>query len=72
MTANRDAVSPTLLYVCRPPKRTDLEGIKKLTYLKSLLEGDALKLVEGLHLESHYYKEAVKTPSRYVWKGNRN
>ena len=41
-------------------KRTDLEGIEKFTYLKGLLEGDALKLVEGFQLESHYYDEAVK------------
>ena len=41
-------------------KRTDLERIEKFTYLKSLLEGDALKLVEGFNLEAHYYDEAVK------------
>ena len=41
-------------------KRTDLEGIEKFTYLKSLLEGEALKLVEGFNLEAHYYDEAVK------------
>ena len=41
-------------------KRTNLEGIEKFTYLKSLLEGDALKLVEGFNLEAHYYDEAVK------------
>ena len=41
-------------------KRTDLEGIEKFMYLKSLLEGGALKLVEGFNLEAHYYDEAVK------------
>ena len=41
-------------------KRTDLEGIEKFTYLKSLLEDDTLKLVEGFNLEAHYYDEAVK------------
>ena len=41
-------------------RRTDLEGIEKFTYLKSLLEGDALKLVEGFNLEAQYYDEAVK------------
>ena len=40
-------------------KGTDLKGIEKFTYLKSLLEGDALKL-EGFNLETHYYDEAVK------------
>ena len=41
-------------------KRTDLEGVEKFTYLKGLLEGDALKLVEGFNLEAQYYDEAVK------------
>ena len=41
-------------------KRTDLEGIEKFTYMKSLLEGDALKLIEGFNLEAHYYDEAVQ------------
>ena len=40
-------------------KRTDLEQIEKFTYLKGLLEGDALRLVEGFSLEAHYYDEAV-------------
>ena len=41
-------------------KRTDLEGIEKFTYLKGLLEGDALKLVQGFNLEAQYYDEVVK------------
>ena len=41
-------------------RRVDLEGIEKFTYLKSLLEGDALKLVGGFNLEAHYYDEAMK------------
>ena len=40
-------------------KRTDLDQIEKFTYLKGLLEGDALRLVEGFSLEAHYYDEAV-------------
>ena len=41
-------------------KRTDLEGIEKFTYLKGLIEGEALKLVQGFNLEAQYYDEAVK------------
>ena len=48
------------IYETSVHKRTDIEGVEKFTYLKGLLEGDALKLVEGFNLETRYYDEAVK------------
>ena len=48
------------IYEASVHRRTDLEGVEKFTYLKGLLEGDALKLVEGFNLEACYYDEAVK------------
>ena len=48
------------IYEASVHKRTDLEGIEKFTYLKGLLERDALKLVQGFNLEAQYYDEAVK------------
>ena len=48
------------IYDASVHKRTDMEGVEKFTYLKGLLEGDALKLIEGFNLESRYYDEAVK------------
>ena len=53
------------IYNASVHKRTDLEGIDKFTYLKSLLEGDALKLVEGFNLEAHY-GEFGKLPSHQM------
>ena len=48
------------IYEASVHRRTDIEGVEKFTYLKGLLEGDALKLVEGFNLEARYYDEAVK------------
>ena len=48
------------IYEASVHRRTDIEGVEKFTYLKGLLEGDALKLVEGFNLEARYYDEAVQ------------
>ena len=48
------------IYGASVHRRTDIEGVEKFTYLKGLLEGDALKLVEGFNLESRYYDEAIQ------------
>ena len=48
------------IYEASVHRRTDKEGVEKFTYLKGLLEGDTLKLIEGFNLKACYYDEAIK------------
>ncbi|XP_066946064.1 uncharacterized protein [Macrobrachium rosenbergii] len=41
-------------------QRSDLEPIQKFSYLRSILEGEALTLISGFKLESDKYHQAVK------------
>ncbi|XP_066981046.1 uncharacterized protein [Macrobrachium rosenbergii] len=47
------------LYEASVHQRTDFENIQKFSYLKGLLEGEALELISGFKLEGDKYLQAV-------------
>ncbi|XP_066940964.1 uncharacterized protein [Macrobrachium rosenbergii] len=47
------------LYEVSVHKRTDFENIREFSYLKGLLEGEALELISGFKLEGDKYLQAA-------------